>query len=375
MPQDASGSTIWSEAWRLVAGTLQTGGALVQPQPAVTTRSPTRGSPAASRIPGVACGVGEPHDCDVVTVVDARSNVAWARWPSVAIRGAFGQSGMSAPTTATSPPSGTRATQCAAVRTMSGSISVPPQRWLSGVSARRSDTMKRYELDRGVVAAVDRRRRGNRRRRDQDGEQDAGKSLPSGHRDPFYHRAVIPEARFEETEDGPVLVGPGWFVLNARDARWTQRPGRASVSFTGRTEWEADTFFPMLGVNLAVIEPGEPSSTYHWETETEAFLVLSGEALLIVEGQERPLRQWDFVHCPPKTEHVIVGAGDGPCVVLAMSSRENQQYGPYGVYVANEVARRYGASPDHDTQDTDEAYAGRPDSTPSRYRDGWLPGA
>jgi len=101
--------------------------------------------------------------------------------------------------------------------------------------------------------------------------------------------------------------------------------------------------------------------------------VLSGEALLIVEGQKRPLRQWDFVHCPPKTEHVIVGAGDGPCVVLAMSSRENQAFGPYGFYTANEVARRYGASPEEDTQDGDVAYADVPESEPTRYRDGWLP--
>jgi uncharacterized cupin superfamily protein len=180
----------------------------------------------------------------------------------------------------------------------------------------------------------------------------------------------IPEAPPEETEDGLVAVGGGWFVLNARDARWHHRPGRQSVSFTGKTEFEADTYFPMLGVQLAVLEPGEPNSTYHWETETEAFLVLSGEALLIVEGQERPLRQWDFVHCPPKTEHVIVGAGNGPSIVLAMSSRENQAFGPYGEYTANEVARRYGAE---DTQDTDVAEANLPESKPTRYRDGWLP--
>jgi uncharacterized cupin superfamily protein len=184
---------------------------------------------------------------------------------------------------------------------------------------------------------------------------------------------MMPEAPPVETEDGLVGVGGGWFVLNARDARWNHRPGRQSVSFTGKTEFEADTYFPMLGVQLAVLEPGEPNSMYHWETEAEAFLVLSGEALLIIENEERPLRQWDFVHCPPKTEHVIVGAGDGPCVVLAMSSRENQAFGPYGEYVANEVARRHGASPAEDTQDTDVADAGVPDSKPTRYRDGWLP--
>ena len=177
---------------------------------------------------------------------------------------------------------------------------------------------------------------------------------------------MVPEAKLEETDAGLVPISAGWFVVNARDARWFHREGRHSVSLTGKTEWEADTLFPMLGVQLAVLEPGEPNSLYHWETETEAFLVLSGEALLIVEGQERPLRQWDFAHCPPKTEHVIVGAGDGPCVFLAMSSRENQQYGPYGEYVANEVARRFGASPEETTQDAEEIDVGWTESQPSR---------
>jgi oxalate decarboxylase/phosphoglucose isomerase-like protein (cupin superfamily) len=108
---------------------------------------------------------------------------------------------------------------------------------------------------------------------------------------------------------------------------------------------------------------------YHWETETEAFFVISGEALLVVESVERPLRQWDFVYLPPKTEHVIVGAGDGPCVFLAMSSRENQRFGPYGEYPQNEVAAKYGASP----EDPAEPDANWPESEPSRYREGWLP--
>ena len=192
-----------------------------------------------------------------------------------------------------------------------------------------------------------------------------------------YAPTVVPEAPLEDTGHGRVAAGAGWFVLNARDARWFERPGRRSVSFTGKDEWTADTLFPMLGVNMAVLEPGEPNSMYHWETEAEAFLVLSGEAVLVVEGEERPLRQWDFVHCPPKTEHVIVGAGDGPCVVLAMSSRQNQAFGPYGEYTANEVARRHGASPDETTQDGDlaDAAASWAPSQPARYRDGWLPGA
>ena len=183
----------------------------------------------------------------------------------------------------------------------------------------------------------------------------------------------VPEAKLERTDTGLVPVTAGWFVLNARDARWNARPGRQSVSFTGKSEWEADTLFPMLGVNLAVLEPGEPNSTYHWETEAEAFLVLSGEALVVVEGQERPLKQWDFVHCPPKTEHVIVGAGDGPCVLLSMSSRENQAFGPCGEYTANATAHKHRASPPEGTVDPEQAEADWPESQPSRYREGWLP--
>ena len=185
---------------------------------------------------------------------------------------------------------------------------------------------------------------------------------------------MIPEAPLEETETGHVPAGSGWFVLNARDARWSSRPGRHSVSLTGKTEWEADTYFPHLGVNLFVLEPGESTAMYHWETETEDFFVLSGEPLLIVEGQERPLRQWDFVHLPPKTEHVVVGAGDGPCVVLAMSSRMNQAFGPYGAYTVDETARRHGVCVDEETENSEVAYAHVPKSEPSRYRDGWLPG-
>jgi uncharacterized cupin superfamily protein len=75
-----------------------------------------------------------------------------------------------------------------------------------------------------------------------------------------------------------------------------------------RPDLDARTF-PDLGVTLAVIWPGQPSGLYHAETNQEDFLVLAGECVLLVEGEERPLRAWDFVHCPPGTAHVFVGAG------------------------------------------------------------------
>ena len=170
-----------------------------------------------------------------------------------------------------------------------------------------------------------------------------------------------------------MAAGQGWFVMNAGDARWFHRPGRDSLPLTGCDEFEAETYFPMLGMSIRVLSPGKANAIYHWETEQDDFLVLAGEALLIVEGQERRLRQWDFVHCPPETRHAFVGAGDGPCVILCASSRQFQKDGPWGYYCADETAAHHNASPPEDTQDNDVAYGRFEPSRPARYREGLLP--
>lgn len=186
---------------------------------------------------------------------------------------------------------------------------------------------------------------------------------------------MAPEAALEKTDAGLAPAGGGWFVLNAREARWRHREGRGdSLPFTGWTDFECETYFPQLGIALYVLGPGEPIGMYHWETDQEDFLVLSGEALLIIEGEERPLRQWDFVHCPPETRHMIVGAGDGPCVVLAIGAREHMASGPWGAYTADEVALRHGAGVEQETSDAEVAYARFPKTEPARYHEGWLPG-
>ena len=128
---------------------------------------------------------------------------------------------------------------------------------------------------------------------------------------------MVPEASLEQTEHGVRPRPDGWFVANARETRWFGNElGRYTVFDS------EDVRFEQIGVGVGVLRPGEPNCMYHGEGAQEDFLVLSGECLLVVEGEERRLKAWDFVHCPPWTEHVFVGAGDGPCVVLAVGARK-----------------------------------------------------
>jgi uncharacterized cupin superfamily protein len=179
---------------------------------------------------------------------------------------------------------------------------------------------------------------------------------------------VVPEAPLEQTEHGLAAQGEGWFVLNAREACWRDRGARGMLC-----HFEENVDFPQLGIHLYVLEPGQPMSMYHYEVDQEDFLVLAGEALLIVEGEERPLRQWDFVHCPPNTNHVIVGAGEGRAVVLAAGARVNQRGPTWGAYPVDETALRHGAGVEKETSVPQEAYAAFPTVGPTRYQDGWLP--
>jgi uncharacterized cupin superfamily protein len=179
---------------------------------------------------------------------------------------------------------------------------------------------------------------------------------------------VVREAKLEKSGHGLVTNGDGWFVLNMRDAEWRHVDGRGAVAVIA-DDFEGMRHFEQLGVNPFVLSPGEPMSMYHWEGDQEAFLVVSGEAVLIIEGEERELRAWDFVHCPPKAKHVIVGAGTGPCLVIAVGARERDTLG----FTVDEVAKRYGASVGEDTTDGGKAYASVPRRQPTVYRDGWLP--
>ena len=173
------------------------------------------------------------------------------------------------------------------------------------------------------------------------------------------------EARLKETEHGLLPEGEGWYVLNTKDAVWGD-----SAEFGRYTRWEGDgeARFPQIGMNIGVLQPGQPACMYHGEEAQEDFLILAGEGILIIEGEERPLQAWDFVHCPPWTKHVIV-AGSEPLIVISVGGRGK----PGLVYPVEEAALKHGAGVSQETTDGDEAYAGTSEVMRTQYVDGDLP--
>jgi quercetin dioxygenase-like cupin family protein len=165
---------------------------------------------------------------------------------------------------------------------------------------------------------------------------------------------MVEEARLEPRHAGLTAVSDGWFVVNVRDGAWVTNEalGDACI-FEGE-----EAPFPDVGFTLAVLQPGQ-ASRYHREANQEDFLVLAGECLLLIEDEERRLKPWDFVHCPPETNHAFVGAGDGPCVIFMTGARKG--WPDKGiVYARSELALRHGAGVEADTTSPAEAYAAFP---------------
>jgi uncharacterized cupin superfamily protein len=181
---------------------------------------------------------------------------------------------------------------------------------------------------------------------------------------------VVQEASLEDVGSGLAPLTDGWFALNVRDAAWL-----TNAAFGARCVFEADTpvlrrrsdlsvhRFPDIGFTLQVLRPGEPSGLYHAETNQEDFLVLAGECVLVVEGEERRLQPWDFVHCPPGTAHGFIGAGNGPCVIFMTGGRTRERD---TVYLRSDTARRHGAGVELETHSPSEAYASFPHWQPER---------
>jgi len=142
---------------------------------------------------------------------------------------------------------------------------------------------------------------------------------------------MVKEARLDRVASGLAPVTPGWFVINTAEAAWVTNDDWSG----GVCIFESDEFVlrgrpdltgyekPHAGFTIRVVPPGRPADLYHAESVQEDFLILQGECLLIIEDEERHLRTWDFVHCPPMTAHTFVATGNGPCVILATGNRRD----------------------------------------------------
>ena len=145
-----------------------------------------------------------------------------------------------------------------------------------------------------------------------------------------------------------------WFTGSLEDAQAMKHPV-LGLGFLFGEAFPREKFQD-FGINVRVVEPGQPTALYHAENAEEMFLVLSGECLAIVDDEEVALRQWEFLHCPPGTPHVLIGAGDGPCAILMVGGRGGE---PGLRYPVSEVAARHGVSVDTETDDFEEAWKQR----------------
>jgi quercetin dioxygenase-like cupin family protein len=168
----------------------------------------------------------------------------------------------------------------------------------------------------------------------------------------------VREAQLEDLGSGGTPVGEGWFVVNVRDAEWWFAETRGGRCAFENEYGQPPVEFAGLGINVTVLEAGQ-TTLYHAEANQEAFLVVSGECVLLVEGEERRLGPWDFFHAPPWTEHAFVGAGEEPCVIVMAGARSD----PAVRYPASALAARHGASVAEETSDWRQAYA-----TAERFR-------
>jgi len=173
----------------------------------------------------------------------------------------------------------------------------------------------------------------------------------------------VREAVVKDTETGRLVEGEGWFVLNLAEASWERLPDNGVwCSFEA-----PDAPFAQFGANVHILMPGQANGRYHSESDQEGFLVLAGECIAVIEGRERRLRRWDYLHCPSGTTHITVGAGDGPCAILMLGARSADNTIHYPV---DPIAARHGASVKRATDSPKEAYADQ-ENTVTRERAPW----
>jgi uncharacterized cupin superfamily protein len=167
------------------------------------------------------------------------------------------------------------------------------------------------------------------------------------------------EAKIEDTNTGKVPADDGWFILNLSEMGWATLPGGGTWCVFESPNAPSQT----LGIGVHILEKGETPGFYHEENQQEGFLVLSGECIAVVEGQERRMKAWDYLHSPPGTRHITIGASDEPCAILMVGTRSSDET---TLYPADPAAAQYGAAVEEETDSAEVAYRGRPPFTEVR---------
>lgn len=78
-----------------------------------------------------------------------------------------------------------------------------------------------------------------------------------------------------------------------------------------------------MGASHVVLEPGAWSSLRHWhDGEDEMVVMLAGEALLVDDDGEHPMRAGDVAAFPAGSPngHHLRNTGTGPCVFVAIGA-------------------------------------------------------
>lgn len=169
-------------------------------------------------------------------------------------------------------------------------------------------------------------------------------------------------ARREDGRRGLRPTPGGGFILHVDDAQWLDNGLTARCLLDRQDGVER---FEQYGVNVQYLRPGQPNCRYHREFEfDETMLALDGSGVVLVEGEERPVRAGDVIHCPAGTGHVFVASPDHPLVLFLLGTRD-ANVAEWGEYPADERAATYGASVETTTPQPEVAYVDRPEFVPA----------
>jgi uncharacterized cupin superfamily protein len=85
-----------------------------------------------------------------------------------------------------------------------------------------------------------------------------------------------------------------------------------------------------FGMNLVEVAPGAriPEHDETVRDQEEVFVVLSGDATMVVDGREHPAPAGTFARVSPELSRMVVNAGEEPVTLLIVSAPTTSGYEP-----------------------------------------------